>query len=68
METVQQTNYSAIIEAVDYNIHGPTGVEELHRAGILGAGATVAVVDTGVDYTHPSVSDSLRMHEIESPN
>ena len=36
-------------------IHGPTGVSALHLQNIKGAGAKVAVIDTGVDYTHPAL-------------
>lgn len=42
--------------AMNYSIHGMTGVDKLHEAGILGKGVTVAVVDTGIDYMHPAVS------------
>lgn len=55
MDVIQGRNYSDIIDAVDYNIHASTGVQAAHDAGILGEGATVAVVDTGIDYTHPDV-------------
>lgn len=54
-DVVQSQNYSSIIEAVDYNIHGMTGVQKAHDAGIMGEGATIAVIDTGIDYTHPDV-------------
>lgn len=49
-------NFSEVVDAIDYNIHGPTGVEAMHKKGYFGEGATVAVVDTGIDYTHPGVS------------
>lgn len=42
-----------------YDIHGATGVDKLHAAGVLGEGATVAIVDTGVWYPHPAVSRKL---------
>lgn len=57
--SVAQQNFSEIVDALDYNIHGPTGVEAMHKAGIYGEGATVAVVDTGIEYTHPGVSHHL---------
>lgn len=41
--------------ATNYSFHGMTGVEELHKAGITGEGAKVAIIDTGVDYTHPAL-------------
>ena len=40
-------------------IHQATGVQNLHDAGILGEGATIAVVDSGIQYTHPAVRSSL---------
>ncbi|KAF5495352.1 Minor extracellular protease vpr [Colletotrichum siamense] len=36
-------------------IHKSTGVYRLHEAGILGEGAKVAVVDTGIYYDHPAL-------------
>jgi subtilisin family serine protease len=41
--------------APEYNIHGITNVDRVHALGILGKGAKVGVVDTGVDYNHPAV-------------
>ena len=40
----------------DYNVHHMTGVDKLHAAGVLGKGAVIAIVDSGIDYTHPAVS------------
>lgn len=40
----------------NYSVHGMTGVDKLHAAGIYGKGAQVAMIDTGVEYTHPAVS------------
>ncbi len=37
-------------------IHQFTGVQKLHEAGILGEGVTIAVVDSGIQYTHPAVN------------
>lgn len=34
-------------------IHELTGVHELHKRGIVGHGASVAVIDVGLDYLHP---------------
>ncbi|KAK0620517.1 subtilase [Immersiella caudata] len=39
----------------EYNIHGITNVDRVHALGILGKGAKVGVIDTGVDYTHPAL-------------
>ncbi|KAJ1323307.1 minor extracellular serine protease Vpr [Microdochium nivale] len=41
--------------AANYTFHGITGVAELHEQGILGAGATVAIVDSGVEWTHEAL-------------
>lgn len=43
--------------AIDYDIHHMTGVDKLHEAGVLGKGAKVAVVDTGIWYTHEAVRE-----------
>jgi subtilisin family serine protease len=43
--------------AKNYSVHAWTGVDKLHDAGIYGKGATVAIVDTGIDYNHPAVSN-----------
>ncbi|KAF9871425.1 hypothetical protein CkaCkLH20_11072 [Colletotrichum karsti] len=37
------------------DIHKSTGVYRLHEAGILGEGAKVAVVDTGIYYNHEAL-------------
>jgi hypothetical protein len=37
------------------SIHRWTGVDKLHAQGLRGKGATVAVIDTGVDYNHKAV-------------
>jgi hypothetical protein len=37
------------------SIHRWTGVDKLHAQGLRGKGATVAVIDTGVDYNHRAV-------------
>ncbi|KAM0552020.1 hypothetical protein ACHAPJ_008130 [Fusarium lateritium] len=39
----------------NYSIHHWTGVDRLHAAGIRGKGATVAIIDTGIDYTHKAL-------------
>jgi subtilisin family serine protease len=43
-------------EASNYSIHSWTGVDKAHEAGILGKGVKVAIVDTGIEYTHDAVS------------
>lgn len=47
--------FSEDAAGTNYSIHHMTGVDKLHAAGILGQGVVVAVVDTGVDYTHRAV-------------
>ncbi|KAK1700688.1 subtilase [Colletotrichum godetiae] len=47
--------FSEDVSGNNYNIHGITGVQRLHEKGVLGKGVKVAVVDAGVDYTHPAL-------------
>ncbi len=35
--------------------HKMVGIDKLHAAGIKGKGMKVAIIDTGVDYRHPSL-------------
>ncbi|TWU78159.1 hypothetical protein ED733_007594 [Metarhizium rileyi] len=39
----------------NYSVHHWTGVDKLHEAGMRGKGVKVAVVDTGIDYSHPAL-------------
>ncbi|KAF7544235.1 hypothetical protein G7Z17_g10110 [Cylindrodendrum hubeiense] len=39
----------------NYSMHQWTGVDQLHAEGIRGKGATVAIIDTGIDYTHKAL-------------
>ncbi len=48
--------YSAEVASANYSVHGMTGVDLLHAAGIYGKGVQIALISTGVDYTHPAVS------------
>ncbi|KAH8885911.1 subtilase [Thozetella sp. PMI_491] len=41
--------------AGNWSTHSLTGVDKLHSAGVLGKGARVAVIDTGIQYTHPAL-------------
>jgi len=55
---VPGTNYTLpyITGALDVNRpHTMTGVDKAHSAGIKGKGMKIAIVDTGVDYRHPSL-------------
>ncbi|EPQ31023.1 uncharacterized protein PFL1_01212 [Pseudozyma flocculosa PF-1] len=38
-----------------FSPHVMTGVDKLHAAGYFGAGQTVGVIDSGIDYTHPAL-------------
>lgn len=59
LPTEEGESFSDDAAASNYSVHGMTGVETLHNAGILGAGAKVAIVDSGIQYTHPAVSSML---------
>ncbi|KAH7324149.1 minor extracellular protease vpr [Stachybotrys elegans] len=41
--------------ASNYSVHQYTGVEKVHESGLSGKGVVIAVVDTGIDYTHPAL-------------
>ncbi|KAI9172736.1 Thermophilic serine proteinase [Paramyrothecium foliicola] len=43
------------LDPSDYDTHNETGVRDLHKRGIKGKGVKVAIVDTGVDYSHPDL-------------
>ena len=60
LDTVKGESFSDDAAASNYSVHGITGVEKLHGDGIFGAGATVAIVDSGVEYTHPAVRPTQR--------
>ncbi|ETS72929.1 hypothetical protein PFICI_15321 [Pestalotiopsis fici W106-1] len=57
--TIEGESYSDDAAASNYSVHGLTGVEQLHAAGIIGEGATVAIVDSGVQYTHPALGGGI---------
>ncbi|KAK1993346.1 subtilase [Colletotrichum falcatum] len=52
---VTEESFSDDAKALNYSIHWMTGVDKLHKQGILGKGVKVGVVDTGTDYTHPAL-------------
>ncbi|KAK7973165.1 minor extracellular protease vpr [Apiospora saccharicola] len=52
---VTSQSFSEDVQAVEYTTHRATGVDMLHKAGVLGKGAKVGVVDTGVWYKHPAL-------------
>ncbi|KAI0106610.1 subtilisin-like protein [Hypoxylon sp. NC0597] len=56
---IEGESFSDDASAANYSVHGSTGVEKLHQAGIIGEGATIAVVDSGVQYTHPALGGGI---------
>ncbi|CAM1503807.1 Fc.00g013980.m01.CDS01 [Cosmosporella sp. VM-42] len=52
---VSKTAGFAPTTKLNYSMHQWTGVDRLHAKGIRGKGATVAIVDTGIDYTHKAL-------------
>ncbi|KAH8900404.1 serine endopeptidase [Thozetella sp. PMI_491] len=47
--------YADQVASPNYTIHRSTGVESLHKAGIYGKGAQIAIISSGVYYEHPSL-------------
>ncbi|EJT69748.1 hypothetical protein GGTG_12631 [Gaeumannomyces tritici R3-111a-1] len=47
--------FSTDATAKEYSLHKYTGVDKIHEAGVYGKGVVVAVVDTGIDYTHAAL-------------
>ncbi|KAF5092139.1 hypothetical protein D0Z03_003025 [Geotrichum reessii] len=39
--------------------HESTNVDKLHKRGIKGAGVTIAVIDTGIDASHPDFANKV---------
>ncbi|KAM0427243.1 hypothetical protein ACHAPT_007673 [Fusarium lateritium] len=52
---VEKSTYGPSKMRKNYTVHHSTGVDKLHAAGIRGKGATVAIIDTGIDYTHKAL-------------
>jgi subtilisin family serine protease len=46
---------SSTVIGRNYSLHRWTGVDKLHAKGIRGKGATVAIIDTGINYNHKAV-------------
>lgn len=53
--TPRKNSVTAESRMGNYSMHLRTGVDKLHAAGIRGKGATVAIIDTGIDYEHEAV-------------
>ncbi|KAH6690349.1 subtilase [Plectosphaerella plurivora] len=45
--------------ALNYSPHNSTGVNRLHELGVLGKGAKVGVVDTGISYGHQALGEGF---------
>ncbi|KAK7917421.1 subtilase [Apiospora marii] len=56
---VDSQSFSDDVRAAEYTTHRATGVDKLHKAGVLGEGVKVGVVDTGVWYKHPALGGGL---------
>lgn len=39
--------------------HAPLKLEALHARGVTGAGVTIAICDTGIDYQHPDLAPNM---------
>lgn len=55
-QVVKKGTFGPDVKLTNYSMHQWTGVDKLHAKGIRGKGATIAVIDTGIDYTHKAVS------------
>ncbi|KAK8137945.1 hypothetical protein PG984_001325 [Apiospora sp. TS-2023a] len=56
---VEQAEKVEAYKALDYVVHNSTGVAKLHSAGVLGKGALVGIVDTGVWWEHPALGGCI---------
>ncbi|KAH7309858.1 subtilisin-like serine protease [Stachybotrys elegans] len=41
--------------AANWSVHWSTGVDKAHEAGLYGKGATIAIIDSGIDYNHEAL-------------
>lgn len=54
-ELESQSALADLSDAANYTVHETTGVAKVHALGNYGQGVKIAIVDTGVDYTHEAV-------------
>ncbi|KAG8967619.1 hypothetical protein FRC03_009648 [Tulasnella sp. 419] len=52
---IPQGNSDSKLPSDTFSTHRMTGVDKLHAEGFTGKGIKVAVIDTGIDYTHPTL-------------
>lgn len=52
---IQQVKAAPDPKNHNYSVHQWTGVDQLHARGIRGKGVTIAIIDTGLDYTHEAL-------------
>ncbi|TLD16215.1 uncharacterized protein PgNI_00059 [Pyricularia grisea] len=45
--------------ATNWSVHYSTGVDGLHEKGVFGKGVRIAIIDSGVEYTHPALGGGL---------
>ncbi|MBE0598823.1 MAG: S8 family serine peptidase [Desulfuromonadales bacterium] len=65
VEYVHEDFATYLAEPLETGIEQPWGVERvaatvLHAQGIVGAGVKIAVLDSGIDYTHPALAANYR--------
>ena len=60
---VRTVEFDGIVHAIDAELDNAWGVQRIgagsvHNAGNTGAGVRVAVIDSGIDYTHPDLASN----------
>lgn len=64
---IQRVKAAPEAKVHNYSVHQWTGVDQLHSQGIRGKGVTIAIIDTGVDYTHNAVCSFPLLKKITFP-